>query len=109
MNSTNHSTIFGGKWTQITDRFLYCANSSKETSGNKTITVDNLPAHTHTATWKDNIYDLWHETYGPIKDTVYIYYPSNTSDMWLDAEYLLSRIRIRVGVTNKSVNTYFIL
>ena len=48
MSPTNPSTIFGGSWEQITDRFLYCANSSKETGGSKTITVGNLPSHTHT-------------------------------------------------------------
>ncbi|EAX91359.1 hypothetical protein TVAG_375050 [Trichomonas vaginalis G3] len=32
MNSTNPATVLGfGTWTQIVDRFLYCANSSKET------------------------------------------------------------------------------
>ena len=47
MNSTSPASLFGGKWTQITDRFLYCANSSKATGGNKKIKVENLPAHTH--------------------------------------------------------------
>ena len=48
MNSTNPSELFGGTWEQITDRFLYCADSSKETGGSKTITTANLPSHTHT-------------------------------------------------------------
>ncbi|EAX95607.1 hypothetical protein TVAG_459560 [Trichomonas vaginalis G3] len=48
MNSTNPSTLFGfGTWQQITDRFLYCTNSSKQTGGSKTITGENLPAHSH--------------------------------------------------------------
>ena len=47
MNSTSPATIFGGTWTQITDRFLYCANSSKATGGDKKIKVENLPAHNH--------------------------------------------------------------
>ncbi|KAI5526293.1 phage tail repeat-like family, partial [Trichomonas vaginalis G3] len=34
-----------GAWEQIVDRFLYCANSSKETGGSKTISGENLPAH----------------------------------------------------------------
>ena len=51
MNSTNPSELFEGTtWEQITDRFLYCANSSKETGGSSTITTANLPAHTHTFT-----------------------------------------------------------
>ena len=48
MNNTSPEQIFGfGKWTQIVDRFLYCANSSKEIGGSKKISVDNLPSHNH--------------------------------------------------------------
>ncbi|EAX65089.1 tail fiber protein, putative, partial [Trichomonas vaginalis G3] len=48
MNSTSPETVLGfGTWTQIVDRFLYCANSSKETGGSKTISGENLPAHSH--------------------------------------------------------------
>ncbi|KAI5522724.1 phage tail repeat-like family [Trichomonas vaginalis G3] len=48
MNSTNPATVLGfGTWEQIVDRFLYCANSSKETGGSKTISGENLPAHSH--------------------------------------------------------------
>ena len=32
-SSTSPATLFGGSWTQITDRFLYCANSSGSTGG----------------------------------------------------------------------------
>ena len=39
---------FGGTWEQITDTFLYCADSSGETGGSNKITVENLPAHSHT-------------------------------------------------------------
>ncbi|EAX66637.1 hypothetical protein TVAG_504630, partial [Trichomonas vaginalis G3] len=46
MNSTRPEVVLGlGTWTQIVDRFLYCANSSKETGGSKTISGANLPAH----------------------------------------------------------------
>ena len=47
MNSTSPKYIFGGEWTQIVDKFLYCSNSSEQVGGSKTITVDNLPAHGH--------------------------------------------------------------
>ncbi|KAI5484934.1 phage tail repeat-like family, partial [Trichomonas vaginalis G3] len=48
MNSTNPASVLGfGAWEQIVDRFLYCANSSKETGGSKTISGENLPAHSH--------------------------------------------------------------
>ena len=54
MNSTSPATIFGGTWTQITDRFLYCANSSKATGGDKKIKVENLPAHSHSVNIETN-------------------------------------------------------
>ncbi|KAI5522696.1 keratin-associated protein family [Trichomonas vaginalis G3] len=51
MNSTNPATVLGfGEWKQIVDKFLYCANSSKQTGGSKKITEANLPPHTHTGT-----------------------------------------------------------
>ncbi|KAI5514307.1 keratin-associated protein family [Trichomonas vaginalis G3] len=51
MNSTNPATVLGfGTWQQIVDKFLYCANSSKQTGGSKKIKEPNLPAHTHTGT-----------------------------------------------------------
>jgi len=33
---TSPATLFGGSWTQIKDRFLYCANSSNQTNGSST-------------------------------------------------------------------------
>ena len=48
MNNTNPSVLFGmGKWEQIVDRFLYCADSSGATGGSKKIMIDNLPPHKH--------------------------------------------------------------
>ena len=50
MNSTSPADIYGGTWTQITNRFLYCANSSGSTGGSSTLSEANLPSHTHTFT-----------------------------------------------------------
>ena len=48
MNNINPTQIFGfGEWEPIVDRFLYCANSSRETGGSKKISVNNLPSHNH--------------------------------------------------------------
>ncbi|EAY06667.1 hypothetical protein TVAG_211170 [Trichomonas vaginalis G3] len=62
MNSTNPADVFGfGTWQQIVDKFLYCANSSKQTGGSKKIKEANLPAHTHTGTTNfsgDHIHSL---------------------------------------------------
>ena len=60
-------------WTQI-DKFLYCTNSRRGTRGSKTISVDTLPAHTHTATWNDLAYCIWHddETSGMMRQYVFI-------------------------------------
>ncbi|KAI5495522.1 keratin-associated protein family, partial [Trichomonas vaginalis G3] len=51
MDARGPQVMFGvGAWEQIVDRFLYCANSSKETGGSKKIKEANLPPHTHTGT-----------------------------------------------------------
>lgn len=44
VSSTNPGNIFGGTWTQISGRFLYCSTNSKQTGGSNTINL----AHTHT-------------------------------------------------------------
>ena len=55
MNNANPHDLFGfGIWQQITDRFLYCADSSGVTGGSKKITVDNLPAHNHSVNINTN-------------------------------------------------------
>ncbi len=52
-NSTNPSTLFGGTWVRLKDKFLlacgdtYPANTTGG-SATKTIGVTNLPAHNHT-------------------------------------------------------------
>ncbi|EAY10436.1 hypothetical protein TVAG_271270 [Trichomonas vaginalis G3] len=51
MNSTNPASVLGfDTWQQIVDKFLYCANSSKQTGGSKKILEANLPPHKHTGT-----------------------------------------------------------
>lgn len=50
--STSPATLFGGSWTQITNRFLYAVPSSsaaKELGGENshTLTVNEIPSHTH--------------------------------------------------------------
>lgn len=52
VNSTNPSTYFGGAWEQIKDKFLLACGSSyaNGTTGgeaNHTLTVDEIPSHTH--------------------------------------------------------------
>ncbi|KAI5544017.1 phage tail repeat-like family [Trichomonas vaginalis G3] len=68
MEARGPQVMFGvGAWEQIVDRFLYCANSSKETGGSKTISGENLPAHSHyidlstsQAGWHKHRYWDWH-------------------------------------------------
>lgn len=61
VNPTNPNILFGvGTWQQITGRFLYCSDNSKQTGGSNTInlshthttgghalTVDEMPRHRH--------------------------------------------------------------
>ena len=54
VNSTNPSTLFGGTWEQIKDKFLLsCGDtySNGSTGGEEThtLTVDEMPSHTHDA------------------------------------------------------------
>lgn len=54
VTATNPSTLFGGTWTRIQDRFLLAAGSSYtagSTGGEAThtLTVDEMPSHQHTA------------------------------------------------------------
>lgn len=52
INNTNPSTLFGGTWTQLKDRFLLGAGStySNGATGGEathTLTESEMPAHTH--------------------------------------------------------------
>lgn len=58
-NSTSPASLFGGTWTQIQGRFLLAADStySAGSTGGEathTLTVDELPAHQHTADFWSN-------------------------------------------------------
>ena len=58
-NSTDPSTLFGGTWIRLKDRFLlasgdtYAANTTGGSS-TKTIGVNNMPAHNHTVNASGN-------------------------------------------------------
>lgn len=47
-DSTPPSELFGGTWTAVTGRFLYC-NAGTDTGGSNThtLTVDQIPSHNH--------------------------------------------------------------
>ena len=59
VNNVNPGTLFGGTWSQIQDTFLLAAGtnytagstggaaSHKHTTGNCTLTVNQIPSHTH--------------------------------------------------------------
>lgn len=54
VSATNPSTLFGGKWEQIKDRFLLAAGDTYAigaTGGEAThkLTVDEMPIHSHDA------------------------------------------------------------
>ena len=54
-NNTNPSTLFGGTWTQIKDRFILAAGDSYTNgaiggAATVTLTVSNMPSHKHSFT-----------------------------------------------------------
>ena len=70
--STNPATLFGGTWVQIKDRFiLACGDtytSSGATGGASTVTlsVDNMPSHTHSFTPSGNVSSTFTGTKGTV-------------------------------------------
>lgn len=63
VNNVNPTNFFGGKWEQIKDRFLLaCGNtySNGATGGeaNHTLTISEMPAHTHAQRARGNMGDL---------------------------------------------------
>ena len=48
-SATSPASLFGGSWSQITEKFLYCANSAGDTGGASTVTlsVQQMPSHSH--------------------------------------------------------------
>ena len=53
VNNVNPSTVFGGTWTQIKDKFLLACgdtynNGATGGSATNTLAVNQLPSHTHT-------------------------------------------------------------
>lgn len=55
-NSTNPSTLFGGTWVQIKDKFILACGDTYKTVGatggasSVTLSVDNMPSHDHSFT-----------------------------------------------------------
>ena len=49
VNATSPQVLFGGTWSQIAERFLYCDISSKRLGGSNThtLTINEMPTHTH--------------------------------------------------------------
>lgn len=47
--STSPATRFGGTWSQISGRFLYCTTNTGTGGHNDiTLTIDQIPSHAHT-------------------------------------------------------------
>lgn len=59
-NSTNPSTLFGGTWVQIKDRFVLACGDTYKTVGatggasSVTLSVDNMPSHNHSMSHTHN-------------------------------------------------------
>ena len=59
-NNTNPGTLFGGTWTQIKDKFILAAgdsytNGATGGAATVTLTVSNMPSHSHSFTPSGNV------------------------------------------------------
>ncbi len=68
VNNTNPSTLFGGTWVQLKDRFLLGAgdNYTAGTTGGEAshaLTESEMPAHNHWV-WKNGVAGIGKGTYG---------------------------------------------
>ena len=59
-NNTNPGTLFGGTWTQIKDKFIlaagdYYSNGATGGAATVTLTVSNMPSHSHSFTPSGNV------------------------------------------------------
>lgn len=64
VNDTNPTTLFGGTWEQIKDKFLLScgdtyANGSTGGEATHTLTIDEMPSHTHSTDFLS-----WTNSYG---------------------------------------------
>ena len=52
-SSTSPANLFGGSWSQITEKFLYCSNSAGGTGGASkvTLSINQIPSHSHAINW----------------------------------------------------------
>lgn len=104
-STANPSTIFGGTWEQIKDKFLLCSGSTysngstggsinhAHTTGNHTLTTNQIPSHTHTlvrqqwysadsiATASTGSIFSWKSGTGEGGSTSYSYRSSSNSDI----------------------------
>lgn len=62
--SVTPDKLFGGKWEQITDTFLYCSDNSGNKGGEKehTLNVEEMPVHTHTQLPHTHLQDAHNHT-----------------------------------------------
>ena len=84
--STNPGTLFGGTWVQIKDRFvLACGDTYKtvdETGGASSVTlsISNMPSHTHSFTPSGTITYNGGHRHGPGNSLYNTYRPDGGSD-----------------------------
>lgn len=82
VNSTSPASLFGGTWERLKDRFLLGAGDSYAAGGTggeatHTLTVNELPAHTHTAT----VYGI--NSGGYTANAARLVYKDNTTTAWI--------------------------
>ena len=84
-NNTNPGTLFGGTWTQIKDKFIltagdYYSNGATGGAATVTLTVSNMPSHSHSFTPSGNVSSHTHSftPSGTVSSHKHSFTPSGT-------------------------------
>lgn len=87
VNDTDPSTIYGGTWEQIKDRFLLASGDTYEngaTGGSATVTLttNQMPSHTHTQNAHNHTFTGTQHRHNPAGADNYVPYATGSKRSW---------------------------